>query len=237
MKKESYFSRVDKIYVATENVKNFASLANALKESGGAGSTSMGIVKGEAGKGKTFAAKWYCVQNPEAVYIYYMTASGIATVYRSIAAEIADVKYRTIDKCVDAIKSAVSGEKRLVVLDEADKASTKIIDSLRDLNEVCGLPILLVGETKILSIVEKEKRLRSRILDVVSFDEITLKDVATFVEKVFKGLEVDSKLIKKIYTLAKGDFRPVVRLTKKIAKFVDTNGVRLLEYSILKELK
>ena len=236
-KKESFFSRIDKIHVMTENVSNFTNLADALLDSAGSGSTSMGIVRGEAGRGKSFASKWFAVQNPEAVYVYYMTASGIATVYRSIAREIADVKPRTIDKCVDAIKEATNGEKRLVIIDEADKASTKIIDSLRDLNEVCGLPILLVGETKITGTVEKEKRLRSRILDVVTFEEITIRDVATYFENVFVGIEIDKKIIKKVYSRSKGDFRPVVRDIKKIARWVDATNVKKITAEALREIK
>ena len=218
-------------------MRNLTALAEALLDSAGSGSTSMGIAKGEAGRGKTFAAKWFTVQNHEAVYVYYMTASGIATLYRSIAVEIANVKPRTVEQCVNAIKSATTYEKRLLIVDEADKATTKIIDSLRDLNEVCGIPILLVGESKITSIVEKEKRLRSRILDVVTFEEITLNDVATFFESIFTGIDIDKKVVKRVYERSKGDFRPVVRDIKKIARWVDLNNVKKIDKSCLEELK
>ena len=234
-KKLLRYERMEDVFIPTSNVKKFNALADMLMKNAG-GTTSMGMVEGEAGRGKSFAAKRYAVQNIDSVYVYYLTDASAYYVYASIAEQVANIRPRSTKGCLQAIKEATKFDKKLVIIDEADKANVKVIDALRDMNEICQIPVLLVGESKIRDIINREKRLRSRILDIVEFNAIGPGDIKLFYETIFDGVEVDVKALKVLYSRSKGDFRAVVRDAKKVARLLEANNSKKVTEKLLEAI-
>lgn len=57
----------------------------------------------------------------------------------------------------------------------------KYLETLRGLNEVCSLPLILAGEERLISKLESEPRLKSRIRKPeIAFKPLDLVDVATY---------------------------------------------------------
>lgn len=196
--------------VPTGNVRAFKALANDLLDNPNV-TASIGLVKGTAGLGKTAAAKHFCQERPEAVYILYIDGYSYNMMASAIARALTGVKAGSLSRNIELIKEATGMDRRLVIIDEADKMPSKIIELLRAINEECELPILLVGEESLYNKMAEKARRYSRLRKpVVSFDRIGIVDIGSFYDQAI-GLSISNPDIAKgLYRRAKGDFRTVV---------------------------
>jgi len=146
------------VFVKTANVKRFDTLCDELLDPEGDLTCSIGVVIGRAGRGKTKAARHYAVQYPEAVYVLFIDGFSLVDVAREIAYEIGGIRPRGFRQCLDVIDEATQQQRRLIIIDEADKMPKKYLEMLRGINERCACPVVLVGEEPLRKALESERR-------------------------------------------------------------------------------
>ena len=225
-------------FIITDNVRQFNDLADQLMNEDI--TSSIGIVVGVAGRGKTFASKRYHVQNPEAYYVYCLTAMTISELYSQIAFLLTGQKMRARLRCLEAIQKVTANPmapKRLIIIDEADKASPKVIDAVRDLNELCELPVMLVGEEKLVDIMNSARRLKSRIRGKVVFEPLVFNDVVMFYNEALPDVKFESqKYLRILHKRSKGDFRLLKLDAKKIVNLLNVNNTNIVTKKIMEML-
>ena len=173
------------VFVKTANVKRFDDLCDELVAPQGDLTSSIGVVMGRAGRGKTKAARHYAVQHSEAVYVLFIDGFSLVDVAREIAFEIGGIRPRTFRACLDVIDEATLQQRRLIIIDEADKMPKRYFEMLRGLNERCACPIVLVGEEPLRKALDSERRLKSRVRQMVVFEPVLLTDIAAYYQALY----------------------------------------------------
>ncbi len=223
------------VFIKTENVKHFEALCDELIDPEGDLTSSIGMVVGRAGRGKSFAAKRYAVMHTDSVYVLYIDGFSLIDVAKEIAYELSGVRPRQFRACVDVIDEATFKRKKLVIIDEADKMPKKYFEMLRGINERCALPIVLVGEENLRKNLESERRLKSRIRDIVAFSGIDVVDIAAFYSAAM-GMSLKSDVLEALHKRSSGDFRLVVKDAMSIARILNANEINTVSMEIIKGL-
>lgn len=104
---------------------------------------------GPAGCGKTIGAKAYCMEDPRAIYVRFRAgASRIPSMARDICDAMAARGARRSRSSVEQCYELLHGSQRLLICDEWHRAALPQCDFLRDLSDVCGIPIMLLCTQK-----------------------------------------------------------------------------------------
>ena len=107
-----------------------------------------------------------------------------------------------------------------MLLDEADRLAIGRIEDLRDILEMTGAPIILIGEEGIFGLLSERRRVWSRVAHEVEFGPISAAEVAMYAMKA-AALDIPAELCGRIAERAEGDFRLVrnmMLLLEKAAK-------------------
>ena len=224
-------------FITTENVKKFDDLAMDLLENPNL-TSSIGVAKGTAGRGKTAAAKHFVSTNRDTIYVLYVDGYSHQMLAREIAYEMTGVKARSFSDNIAFISAATNKYRRLVIIDEADKMPGKHLEMLRSLNERCNLPLLLVGEETLYQRMAEEPRRLSRIRKpLVDFKRVNTIDVALFYEQaVGLVLESNREVLMQLLERSRGDFRLVVSDAMAIVKIMNASGINTITREVIAQL-
>lgn len=224
------------VLVKTSNVSRFFYLADDLANPDSSLSSSLGMAIGTAERGKTHAAKHYCRRNDKAVYTLYVDGFSRVQLLRNICAELVGSRPYSFGACVSIIQEVSKVNRRLIIIDEADKCPLSILEMLRGLNESCEIPILLVGEEALKGKVDAVPRLRSRIRKPICvFESLTISDVSVYYSSA-AGLSLDQPIIENLYRRARGGFRTLTNDSLALAKIARSSGLNTITPAMLDQL-
>ena len=195
-------------FIETSNTKKLGEICAELTSITSLIGPSLAIVTGPAGRGKTEAARHYAIQN-NAIYIPPMNIRTPPMVLREITFELQNVRPQRSDACVLLINEAMAKERRLIFIDEADLLPMAILEMLRNLNECCACPVVLIGEEALKGKISSRRRLASRIRRRLDFGPINQHDIAYFFRTAL-GVKVETDVTSAIHRYANGDWRPVL---------------------------
>ncbi|MBI3584234.1 MAG: AAA family ATPase [Nitrospinae bacterium] len=232
LQEKNFRVRAD-VFIQTSNVRKFNSLCDELSE--GDLTSSFGVVVGTAGRGKTKAAVHYAVNNPDAVYVQFITGFSLTDVSREIAYELNGIRPFRFRDCLMEIEKATRSKRKIILIDEADKMHLQSVEMLRGLNERCLCPIVLIGEEAVVRYMDRERRLKSRVRQTVAFEEITLSDVSAYF-RLAAGIDLDAECAKAIWKRSGGDFRYVVRDAHSIVRIMNTSNQHVVTMDIVRVL-
>ena len=111
-------------------------------------------------------------------------------------------------------------EQMNIIVDEADRLAIGRIEDLRDILEMTGAPIILIGEEGIFGLLSERRRIWSRVAHEVEFGPISAAEEAMYAMKA-AALDIPAELCGSIAERAEGDFRLVrnmMLLLEKAAK-------------------
>lgn len=224
------------VLVKTSNVSRFFDLADDLANPDSSLSSSLGMAIGTAERGKTHAAKHYCRRNENAVYTLYVDGFSRVQLLRNICAELVGSRPYSFGACVSIIQEVSRVNRRLIIIDEADKCPLSILEMLRGLNESCEIPILLVGEEALKGKVDAVPRLRSRIRKPICvFESLSISDVSVYYSAA-AGLSLDQPIIENLYRRARGGFRTLTNDSLALAKIARSSGLNTITPAMLDQL-
>jgi len=221
------------VFIKTGNVRKFDTLCDELLAPDGDLTSSIGVNIGRAGRGKTKAARHYAVQHPEAVYVLFIDGFSLVDVAREIAFEIGGIRPRTFRACLDVIDEATLQQRRLIIIDEADKMPKKYFEMLRGINERCACPVILVGEEPLRKALESERRLKSRVRQVVVFEPVLLTDIAAYYQTAI-GITLTGDVLQALWQRSQGDFRLVVRDAFSVVRIMNANRLQAVTMDVVK---
>jgi DNA transposition AAA+ family ATPase len=222
-------------FIITENTMKLDELAKDLLSVKTTLNSSIGVVYSHAGYGKSTAIQHFCALNSRAVYSLYMEGYSLTMMVKDIVNQLQGTPAHGLDKNIELIKESCFVYRKLLVVDEADRLPIKNIEMLRNINEKCRLPILLVGEHslsgKMTSLPRLESRIRSKPL---VFQPLSLQDIANFYNQSC-GLDISNnkKVLKRILQLCHGDFRVMVNDAHQILAVMNANRLSEITMEVI----
>lgn len=207
------------IIVETESMSRFNSTADAALE---AGRLSSGFVLayGKAGRGKSVAADRYYYERGGAYVRVWQNWSQSAFLQRllfEVRGKNMDMPRHNGNRCKELIVDVLEYEQKPLFIDEADRLSIDRIEDLRDIFEMTGVPIVLIGEEGIWGLLRERRRIMSRVAYEVEFTPISPTEASIFLNKA-ANLNVSPDLCLKITKQADGDFRVVRNIALQLEK-------------------
>lgn len=224
------------VLVMNQNVMNFQALADDLSDPTGSLSSSIGMAIGTAERGKTHAAKWYAQENQHAVYVLFVDGSSKVQLLRDICDVLAHTRPYSFSGCVATLEETCKYNRRLVIIDEADKLPVQLLEMLRGINERCNLPFLLVGEEGLKTKTDRVPRLRSRIRQpIVLFERARSVDVAAYYHEA-AGLQITRETAERLARHANGGFRSIVNDSIALSKMSKASALDTITEKMLDQL-
>jgi DNA transposition AAA+ family ATPase len=132
------------VFVHTQNAKNFI---GAMKESEKANEPQLLAFYGQAGRGKTSAARFFAAQEG---WIYSRALKGWTDLWMlmDLCFEMkVDPIPRRKRPCFEAIVRKLIDQPKPVVIDEADKLNEDLLEWVRDLADKTYVPFALVARS------------------------------------------------------------------------------------------
>jgi DNA transposition AAA+ family ATPase len=125
----------------------------------------------------------------------------------AICREVDGTEPRTASGCKDRLIDAFSRSRRMVLVDEADRLKrVEMIEHLRDVHDLTGAPIALIGEEHLHAMISGRRRLWSRVTQSVVFGPITVEDIILFAGKA-AALKMQPDAAGEVAKRSGGDFR------------------------------
>lgn len=109
------------------------------------------LMTGAAGIGKTSMARVYCAEDMNAIlFRIQVTHVRPAGFLRQLADAIhVECRSRSVSELMDAVIERLKGSNRLLIIDEWHRAERAIYEVVRDLHDVAGVPVVLIGTQEV----------------------------------------------------------------------------------------
>ena len=131
------------VFVQTGNVKMFGENAHNLLNVD-AGVPGMALIYGKRGLGKTKTAIWYAAKEGY-VYLRAKRKWTPAWLLEELSIELQLAPARSFRRMFGEICSTLVSDQRLVIIDEIDLASAEVIETIRDIHDITGAPVIMIG--------------------------------------------------------------------------------------------
>jgi len=222
-----------KVFVKTRNVKKFITLMENLKNIP-PNIPKMVLVSGEHGLGKTQTILWWVNKN-EAVYVRANQGMTSRWLLSEICEELGECPFWHTQETFNLIEDHLRQNPKVIIVDEVDYLIEKsTIETLRDLHDKTGVPIVLVGMGAIDKKLSRYKHLTDRLYETMRFEHFNPNDIKEIIKQLSE-VEFTEDAIKHLASKT-NQFRQIVKLLNKVEKLSKTNGIKLLDEYKLKEL-
>lgn len=217
------------VIIPTDATARFSAAVDTVVE-GGRGTSGFILAHGQAGRGKSVAADQYHYQRGGAyvrVWEGWTQAAFLRRVLFEVRGKNGDLPSISADRAKQAIIELLDRDRKPIFVDEADRLAIGRIEDLRDILEMTGAPIILIGEEAIFGLLAERRRVWSRVAHEVEFGPISPAEVGVYAMKA-AGLDIPAELCKRIAERAEGDFRLVrnmMLLLEKAAKAAENFSV------------
>lgn len=215
--------QLNPVFVKTKNVRNFEVMMDGLAM---ADEGCLGMVHGQAGRGKTRTSQWYTAHN-DCIYLR------IATIWRTselgflsaLCRELGSpAPSRNKGKCFTEIVDRLIDDKKPVFLDEIEKLPKTFLDIVRDLSDLTAAPFVLIGENELMRLMNENKRVWSRIFQHMEFSQVAVSDIIVFAKEA-AGMNITPDVAAILHSSSTGDFRLIKRDLIELIKITNAKGV------------
>jgi len=208
-------------------LKNDFTLVGAVGAlTGGGPGPKIALVYGVPGLGKTDAAKAAALDCGAA----FIRANGVMTLSSMLSAIChalgIEPKYRQAAKFND-ICECLLAEPRPLFVDEADYLARdgRMLDVLRDIHDIAGIPVILVGMDQADRKLARNRQFASRVSQRIEFAPCDMADAAALAGGLCE-VEVARDLLKALHKKSKGSARLIVVALAELERFAKGHGLK-----------
>lgn len=197
-------SNIDLVSVATEKLMSRVD-----------GLPGIGVMFGEAGRGKTIAA-CALANLTRGYYVQVRSAWSRKALLEKMLFEMGIKPVGTISNLLDQICEQIAASKRPLIIDEFDFClrSDGMIELVRDIYEGSQGTMLLIGEETLPQKLKRWERFHSRVMAWIPALPASMDDARKLAPIYCPGVTVADDLIGRVHELAHGSVRRVcVNLT------------------------
>ena len=225
---------MNKTFIKTQNVKNFIGLVENLINKP-KNIPKMGLVYGEPGLGKSQTALWLA-------YKYdgiYLRASNLMTgrwLLEKMVKELDEIpRFLTSDNFNVVVKKLKNNPQEIFI-DEVDYLMNnyKTIETLRDIHDETGCPIIFIGMGLAHRKLERYKHLYDRFSEILKFETFGVNDLSQIIGQLS---EITFTLDAIEYIHSKYNrFRQIVQLINQMETFSKDNNLTEITKEIMEQI-
>jgi len=173
-----------KVFARTTNVEKFM-LAMTRLQNRQEGIPGMALVYGEPGLGKTKTSLWWIAQN-DGVFIRTKKLMSGRWLLEEIVAELGEAPMRRTSDLFRQAQEQLLEHPRTIFVDEADYLShdARVLETLRDIHDITGAPIVLIGMDQADKKLARYKHLYDRFSEIVHFKPLNEQDIRTIADQL-----------------------------------------------------
>ncbi len=200
---------MNKIFVKTTNVKNFIGLVENLINKP-KNIPKMGLVYGEPGLGKSQTALW------------------LACKYDGI--------YLRASNLINIVVKKLKQNPQVIFIDEIDYLMNnyKTIETLRDIHDETGCPIIFIGMGLAHRKLERYKHLYDRFSEILKFETFGVNDIGLIINQLSE-ITFTPETIEYIHTKY-NRFRQIVQLINKMETFAKDNNLAEINMEVINQI-
>ncbi|GLK74699.1 ATP-binding protein [Ancylobacter dichloromethanicus] len=217
--------------IALKNVAAFMTLATQLIDRS-PHLPGIGVCYGPSGYGKTYASI-FCQNKTRAVRVEVGESWTRATFLRMVLIELGVEPRGTISGMAERAKAALGDNpRRPLIVDEADKIVDKgYIELVRELQEHSGAPVLLIGEEKLPTKLERIERVANRVLDWMPAQPCDIEDAHHLANAFCPNLTISEDLLDEIRRQSQGRARRIVVNLAQVQEIARNRGITAVDRS------
>ena len=225
---------MNKTFVKTTNVKNFIGLVENLINKP-KNIPKMGLVYGEPGLGKSQTALWLACKYDG----IYLRASNLMTgrwLLEEIVKELDEIpRFLTSDNFNIVVKK-LKQNPQVIFIDEIDYLMNnyKSIETLRDIHDETGCPIIFIGMGLAHRKLERYKHLYDRFSEILKFEIFGVNDLSQIIGQLSE-IKFTPDSIEYIHTKY-NRFRQIVQLINQMEIFSKDNNLAEINMEVLSQI-
>lgn len=225
---------MNKIFVKTQNVKNFIGLIENLQNKQ-KNTSKMGLVYGEPGLGKSQTALWLACKYDG----IYLRASNLMTgrwLLEELVKELDEIpRFLTSDNFNIVVKK-LKQNPQVIFIDEIDYLMNnyKSIETLRDIHDETSCPIIFIGMGLAHRKLERYKHLYDRFSEILKFEMFEVNDLSQILGQLSEILFTHDA-IEYIYPKY-SRFRQIVQLINLMENFAKDNNLTEITKEIMEQI-
>ncbi len=218
--------------IKTRNVKKFISLMDNLQKTP-SNVSKMALVYGAFGLGKSQTIMWW-VTNNDAIYVRCNHNISPRWLLSEIVKELDEVPCYTSQRLFEQIEEKLKYNPKILVVDEIDYlfSNKHTIETLRDIHDKLGIPILLVGMELADKKLQKYGHINDRIFAKLKFEKLSKEDFREIIETLSEVKFSDNAI--KYITNRNLQFRQIVKVITKSEQLANTNKLSEISEEIIK---
>ena len=218
--------------IKTRNVKRFISLMDNLQNTP-SNVSKMALVYGAFGLGKSQTIMWW-VTNHDAIYVRCNHNISPRWLLSEIVKELDEVPCYTSQRLFEQIEEKLKYNPKILVVDEIDYlfSNKHTIETLRDIHDKLGIPVLLVGMELADKKLQKYGHINDRIFAKLKFEKLSKEDFKEIIETLSEVKFSDNAIR---YIINRNlQFRQIVKVITKSEQLANTNKLSEISEEIIK---
>ena len=223
-----------KTFIKTQNVKNFIGLVENLINKP-KNIPKMGLVYGEPGLGKSQTALWLACKYDG----IYLRASNLMTgrwLLEEMVKELDEIpRFLTPDNFNIVVKK-LKQNPQVIFIDEIDYLMNnyKTIETLRDIHDETGCPIIFIGMGLAHRKLERYKHLYDRFSEILKFETFGVNDLSQIINQLSE-ISFTPDTVEYIYSKY-NRFRQIVQLINQMETFARDNNLKEITKEITEQI-
>jgi hypothetical protein len=200
-----YYRRGDLVKIRT--FVNIRKLCNDAWEN-----YQINAVYGAAGSGKTEALKSFTNDHEFAIYIKVWDSDNSKEVLDKIMVELdLEPARESLSRRIQRISDKLKRDPKLIIVDEADNSSVKVLNALRQVWDDCNCGIILSGNMKLKWLMTRGDSgnqnlsyLYRRITKVLALEGLQYSDAAMLLER-YEQIDVSESCVRDLLKMVKNN--------------------------------
>ena len=225
---------MNKIFVKTQNVKNFIGLVeNSINKPKNI--PKMGLVYGEPGLGKSQTALWLACKYDG----IYLRASNLMTgrwLLEEMVKELDEIpRFLTSDNFNIVVKK-LKQNPQINFIDEIDYLMNnyKTIETLRDIHDETGCPIIFIGMGLAHRKLERYKHLYDRFSEILKFETFGVNDLSQIINQLSE-IKFTPDAVEYIHSKF-NRFRQIAQLINQMETFAKDNNLTEINMEVISQI-
>ena len=225
---------MNKTFVKTTNVKNFIGLVENLQNKP-KNIPKMGLVYGEPGLGKSQTALWLACKY-DAIYLRATNLMTGRWILEELVKELDEIpRFLTSDNFNLVVKK-LKQKPQIIFIDEIDYLinNYKTIETLRDIHDETGCPIIFIGMGLAHRKLERYKHLYDRFSEILKFETFGVNDLSQIIGQLSE-ITFTPDAIEYIHSKF-NRFRQIVQLINQMETFAKDNNLAEITKEIVEQI-
>jgi len=214
------------VFVPIKNVKRFRSAVDRIHHAKLKGVERMALIFGAPGLGKTETALQYAASNG-ALYMRMKKLMSARWFLRELVDCLGRSPQWRTEELFNQVVDVLKDNRRTLILDEVDyfTSDSKVTETLRDIHDVTGTPILFIGMQQADKRLMRYPHLYDRFVEVVKFEPLDREDVELMIKEL-PDVSFDEDAIDKVFAQSEGKIRRIMALLHRAEYIASRNRLK-----------